>query len=112
MYKKSAIILVFVVFLLGCATAGQQLTPKQQATIYMQTYNAVYDDTMRTMQNPAATPAQKQIALQKRALLTEIWPVLKIYVATVEGGAIPSAELEATLTALINQLATFATGGK
>jgi hypothetical protein len=102
---------MLIIGLMGCVTNGKKLTPKQNATVWMQVYNTTYDDTMLTMQNAAATPAQKSIALQKKAILAEAWPLLKIYVATVEAGGVPAAELEATLTALINRLTTLAIGG-
>jgi hypothetical protein len=115
MYRRQIqiFVLLLLIVLIGCATnGGSKLTPKQNATVWMQVYNSTYDDTMLTMQNPLATPEQKNIALQKKAILTQIWPLLKVYVATVEGGATPSAEMEATLSGLINQLTALAIGGK
>jgi hypothetical protein len=114
MYRRQFqifVLLLLIIGMIGCATNGK-LTPKQNATVWMQVYNSTYDDTMLTMQNPLATPEQKNIAQQKKAILTQIWPLLKVYVATVEGGATPSAEMEATLSGLINQLTALAIGGK
>jgi len=115
MYKRQIqiFVLLLLIILIGCATnGGTKLTPKQNATVWMTIYNAQYDDTMLIMQNPLATKEQKNIALQKKAILTQIWPLLKVYVATVEGGGTPSVEMEATLTGLINQLTALAIGGK
>ena len=100
-------------FLSACTlfTQTKPLTAAQQASIWMIVYNATYDDTMAMAINPSATPAQKEMVAKKKAILTPLWPALKIYVAVVESGGTPSAESTAYIVDLINQLAALA-GGK
>jgi hypothetical protein len=117
MYKRQLqfiIMLLVIISLVGCATSGTstKFTPKQNATVWMEVYNSTYDSTMATMKNPASTQDQKNIALQKKAILAEVWPLLKIYVATVEAGKVPTAEMESAITILIDRLTALAIGGK
>jgi hypothetical protein len=108
-------ILMFITFAFGCATltvGDKPLTPKQQATIIMNTYNAEYDDTMSMATNPNSTPAQKEIVAQKKMILTQIWPLLKVYVSIVDGGGTPTENQTQALLDLINQLTVLSTGVK
>jgi hypothetical protein len=110
--KQLGVLLFILMFVAGCATTGTTtLTPKQQATIFMEVYNASYDNAMTVMKNPASTPEQKEMALKKKDILTKVWPLLKVYVSTVEGGGTPSATDTATIISLIDQL-TALTGGQ
>lgn len=112
-FKVSLAIILLAFVLVACATtpAPQSMTPKQQATVFLQTYNAVYDDTMSMATNPNATQAQKDMVVKKKAILTQVWPLLKAYTSIVDGGGTPTPESTAQLTNLINQLTTLA-GGK
>lgn len=87
------------------------LTAKQQATVWMVVYNSVYDDTMSMAKNPAATSTQKAMVAKKKAILSQVQPLLKIYVGVVESGGTPSIESTQAISDLINQLAAL-TGGK
>jgi hypothetical protein len=114
MQKKKILAILVVLFFIGaCAsltgTGTQTMTPKRQATIWLNIYNAQYDDTMSVMTNPNSTAAQKELGLKKKAILTKVWPLLKVYVAVVEGGGIPGDSDTAAITDLINQLTTLAT---
>lgn len=90
--------------LFSSVTGTKPLNAKQQATVWMQVYSSTYDSTMATMMNPASTPAQKEMAQKKRAILTKAWPILKIYISVVEIGGVPAAKDTAALTDLFNQL--------
>ena len=105
---------LMVLLATGCAMFGTQsdkpLTPKQQATMFMNIYNQQYDDTMFMAKNPKATPAQKDMVAKKKELLTRIWPVLRLYVVTVDNGGVPTPEVTQNLNGLINELVTLAGG--
>ena len=104
---------LWVVIVVGCAgiIGNKPLTPKQQATIWMNIYISEYDDTMAMAINPSATPAQKEMVAKKKAILTKVWPLLKVYIAIVDSGGIPTQEATNDLINLINQLTGLATGG-
>lgn len=104
------IMIITVLSLMGCPKPTT-LTDKQRATVMLNIYNAEYEDTMAVMSSPTSTPAQKAVGAKKKAILTQIWPLLKIYVAVVDGGGTPEPDTIKQLTDLINQLTTIATGG-
>jgi hypothetical protein len=108
------LLLGFFSLSVGCATTGttQAMTPKQVATVALNTYNQEYDNTMAVMTNPNSTPSQILIAQQKKVILTQMWPLLKIYTGTIDGGGTPSAQDTATLNSFIDQLTAFASSGK
>jgi len=95
---------------LNSVTGTKPLNAKQQATVWVQVYNSTYDSTMATMTNPLSTPAQKDMAQKKKAILAKAWPILKIYVSVVEIGGIPTAQDTAALTDLFDQLVVLAGG--
>lgn len=105
---------ILALALVGCAALTQTtgLTPKQQATIWMEIYSFTYDDTMALAKNPAITPAQKELVAKKKAVLTQVWPLLKSFVAVVNSGGTPTAQDTAAITVLINQLTALALQGK
>lgn len=105
-------LLVIMAVLVSCATLGQTkpMTAKQQATVWMSVYNSTYDDILSVMKNPASTTAQKDLAQKKKAVLVQAWPLMKIYVAVVESGGVPTLAQTTAITDLINQLAILAGG--
>ena len=106
MFKRSFLLLsVFLMCLVvsSCATTGPQ-TPDGEPIIWINVYAAQYDDAMTVMKNPQSTQAQKDVAQKKKAILIKAWPLLKVFAATVDSGAVPSANDTAQITDLINQL--------
>jgi len=108
--KISGGILLGVLLLVSCAAA--KLETKQQATIWLNVYNAEYDDTMAIMTNPASTPAQREIGAKKKAVLAKIWPLLRAYVAVVDTNGTPDDQTVQRLTELINELSSYTIGGQ
>jgi len=105
------------VIICGCATMTpapdkKPMTPKQQATMWLNIYSQQYDDTMAMAKNPNSTPAQKEMVSKKKAVLSKIHPLLRAYVATVDSGGIPTPEATATLTGLVNNLVALQGGVK
>jgi len=106
---RSLIVLLMVLFLVSCAVGNQQaLTAKQQASVWLGVYNAQYDDVYSVMTNPLSTPVQRTMALKKKEILVQLWPLLKTFVATIDGGIAPTSEQVVNITELINQLTAFA----
>ena len=102
------VIIAALLVMYGCATT-QPLTAKQRATVILGVYNAEYNDTMAIMSSPTSTPAQRAMGAKKKVILTQIWPLLKIYTSIVDGGGTPDQQTEDQLMKLINQLTTMAT---
>jgi len=105
---------VMLAVVVGCATTGittKPLAAKQQASIWMIVYNSTYDDTMAMAKNPKATQAQKDMAAKKKVILTQVFPLLKIYAGIADTGGTPSVADAQAINDLINQLAA-STGGK
>lgn len=113
--KLSILSIIVLLILIGCTIPGlrqgdPELTPKRQAVIWLNTYNATYDDVAATLTSAAATEAQKQIAREKKRLLQQIWPLLRIYAAAVDAGTDPPATNGQQLLELFNQLTAIAGG--
>ena len=102
-----ALVLLFAV--VGCATINlgkpwEERTPQEKALTILDAYNAQYKNTMAMALNPNLTEAQKEVVRVKKATLTELWPLVDIYVTTVEAGGVPSPENEAAILRLIDRL--------
>ena len=111
--RELIVVLMSLVFVLSaCVTTGLNVkTPKQQATLWMDVYNAQYTDTMAIMTSPYSTETQKAIGRQKKAILVQVWPLLTAYVGIVDSGGIPSDADTQAIMDLINRLTTMSTGG-
>jgi hypothetical protein len=110
--KRIVALGILVLFIAGCASLSfnakpwAKQTPKERANFMLGIYNAQYDDTMRMATDPTSTDAQKSIVVKKKAVLKKIRPLLSAYLLYVDQGMAPSADDEAMLLNLINQLAT------
>ena len=115
MQKRLATVLWVVMILSLIAIIGcpkpTTMTAKQQATIWLNIYNAEYEDTMTVMSSPNSTPAQRSVGAKKKDVLTRIWPLLQLYTNIIDGGGTPSEQTTKQLIHLINELTT-AAGGK
>jgi len=109
LYGMVALSILMITACAGVQTA-QPMTAKQQASIWLGIYNAQYDDAMFIMTNSASTEAQRAVAREKKRILAQAWPLLKIYVSSVDSGATPTASDTAQLIDLINQLTAMAGG--
>ena len=109
--NRLAIALVIIALISACSMIGvKPMTPKQQATVWMEIYNFQYDDTMATMTNPLSTEEQKTIGRIKKDILIKVWPMLKAYAEIVDAGGVPSEEMTLKIAQLMNQLVNM--GGK
>jgi len=107
--KKQLVLLFVVLFMISCASTGlNTMTPKQQATVWIGIYNSQYDDTYAIMTNPLSTSVQKEIGMKKKAILTQVWPLLKTYIMITDSGGVPSNTDTMLIIDLINQLTTIA----
>lgn len=108
---KVVTLMVLVLFIAGCATFGggktyKDMTPKEKSTYFMGIYNKQYADTLAMANTPNLTEDQKKVVRTKKEILTKAWPMIQTYDAIAAGGGTPSADAEAAINNLINQLVT------
>ena len=115
MLAQICVLLTFALLLMalasfsGCANLTPQAQVKSESLVVMETYGAAYEDVKATLNNPASTPAQREMALKKRAILVQVWAILDPYVDIVnQGGAINANDL-AAINKLLDQFATLTT---
>ena len=119
--KLASTVLVLLCFLLMAGCSGifgptiptesktfATMTPKEKVTFFMVNYNRIYDNTMTMATNPNATPGQKDIVKKKKAVLAQVWPLIKYYDWQVSQGQIPPPTAEQEILNLIDQLMTLA----
>lgn len=120
--RKASLLLIFAIFLVagcsnGCTQAGnvattfQKMTPKEKSTYFMGVYNRQFNDTMVLANTPNLSEEQKKVVRTKKDILTRMYPAISTYDQVAVAGGTPSAEIEAGIQILIEQL-MLATGGK
>jgi len=103
MKRKLSIFLLLIlamVLVVGC----QGMTPKQNVSAMMSTYNKVYDDYQFRVKDPGLTEIQKDNLRNVKTLLTEVYPKIKLYDKYVETGELPYPGIEAEINNLIFRL--------
>jgi hypothetical protein len=84
--------------------ACQGMTPKQNVSALMKTYNKSYDDYMVRVKQPGLTADQiKNLKLQKQ-ILTELHSKILLYDEYVVAGNVPLAGIEAEIDSLLLRL--------
>lgn len=108
MKRKVAVIFILMAFLAGCATLGLKpwadRTPKEKSLAFMQFFVSQYKDTFNMATDPKSTPAQKELAMAKKAILKKLYPAIQAYDSIVVLGKIPTIDLENTILGYINKL--------
>lgn len=107
-------ILVFLSVCMACAT----MSPKKQLTMSYGIYNSQYTSYMtdtgyvlndsgewEKLNTPELTDDQKDILREKKKILTQMYPLLKVYDSMVVGTVPFSDKTEQELLNLIDQLA-------
>ncbi len=80
------------------------MTPKELATWALGVYNAQYDNYAKLSVRTDLTEDYKKMLRKKKALMIEIWPLLRLYVGYVDSGMVPTQELETQIIGLIDDL--------
>jgi len=109
----------FVMGIIGCAN----LTPKKQLTTYYGLYNSQYvqymtktgwamDETgvWKKVDDPVLTEEERIILRKKKKILTEMYPLVKLYDEMVLGTKPFSAKTEQDLLNLVDQLSKLVPG--
>ena len=110
--RKSFVCFLLILFVLvGCAPFGserpipvEKMTPTQKATWFMTIYNSQFEIHKAEAAQPNLSEAKRKYLNDKKALLTEVWPLIKLYNSYVETGAITSVETEDQIIMLINRI--------
>lgn len=99
------------VVLVGCPPQNieikslDEMSPKEKATFMMSMYNKQYENYKQVAANPDLTEAQRTILRKKKSILTEVYPLIELYVSYVDSGAIPSAETEKQIITYLDEIA-------
>lgn len=92
------------------------MEPKERATWMLSVYNSQFSDYMNTagfvkqegkwvkVAEPELSEAQKKLMREKKKLLTDVHPAIKLYSGYAETGVIPDDELETMIVSKLNQL--------
>ena len=93
------------------------MTPKERSVWMMSIYSSQFRDYMITTgftkdaenkwvrtSEPELTSEQKDILRDKKKLLTEVYPAIKMYTGYAESGVLPDVELETMIVSKLNQL--------
>lgn len=107
-----ALTIICVMFLVACATNGvkslDDMTHKERATWMMGVYNSQARDYKAMVARPDLADSQKEMLRQKKALLTQLWPMVNTYTTYVDSGVVPTREVEDQIIKIINDLAALA----
>jgi nitrogen fixation-related uncharacterized protein len=103
------VLLVLVAFMVACAMQGMkpvsEMTPKEKATWMMGVYNSQYDDyKSQAAISDSLTDEAREAMRKKKEILTQVWPLIKMFNGYVDTGALPDREVEARIIDSLNLL--------
>lgn len=116
--KRSAIrcfLAMMLICILGCPAgvtptimpASSDLTPAEQTLLKFEAaYLQQFQDTMSMAKMPNLTPEQKALVVKKKALLTQVKPLINAYSLAVLAGNTPTIAQEQAIYDILNQLGT------
>ena len=104
----AVVLFVLVTFVTGCGMLGikswNDLTPKQKAIFFMNTYLSTANNVDTILKDPASTPAAKTSALKDKATLTQVYPLIQAYKKYVDTGVMDVPVSEAAILSLVDKL--------
>jgi len=108
-FKTSAVLLMLVIFITGCAALMPQVpqTPRDKSAVFMSYYMAQLQDyEARYTQAELGVPTDLDIKILtiKYEFLQNAWKPIALYDSYVTSGTIPPATLEAEINGLIGML--------
>jgi hypothetical protein len=106
--KLISVVFILVTFLSGCGLLGikawNDLTPKQKAIFFMNTYLSTANNVDVILKDPASTPAAKVSAQKDKATLAQVYPLIQSYKKYVETGVMDVPVTESMIFGVIDQL--------
>lgn len=102
--RKVAILLIltFVLTVAGCAAT---ISTKGKALMILSTYNAQTASAVEMSNRPNLTEAQKVIVRDKKKIILQLDPMVKMYGTLVKSGGVPTTTAEQDIYNLIDKLA-------
>jgi hypothetical protein len=104
----AVVLFILVTFVAGCGLLGikawKDLTPKQKAIFFMNTYLSTANNVDTILKDPTSTPAAKASASKDKATLTEIYPMIQTYKKYVDTGVMDVPVSEAAILKLVDKL--------
>lgn len=70
----------------------------------MSIYTSQYDDYQMQANLPDLPEEQKVILRDKKKVLEEVYPAIKLYVGYADSGVVPGSDLETLIVSRLNQL--------
>lgn len=103
-----AMLLVLPILTLTACPPNQktlsEMSGKEKATWMLSVYNAQYADYKVQAARTDLDEAKKEILREKKKILTEVYPLIKIYVGLVDTGVLPDVDLETTIIQNLERL--------
>ena len=109
---RNKAVFLFVILLLVAAGAPMQVGNsiptraqlQKQVILWNSIYSMEYEDTLSIMTSPSSTEAQKEMGRKKKAILVQVWPLLKACGNLVAIEKVPSHKDTQAILDLLNKL--------
>lgn len=82
----------------------EELTPRQRIVYMMGIYNMQYENYKAKAAMPGLTQGQKNMLRKKRALLTDVYPMIQAYDLYINAGNMPDEGMESEIMNLLDAL--------
>lgn len=112
-----AVLLILAFLIAGCSNGCTQaknvtkgftdMTPKEKSTFFMGVYNRNFNETLALAQKPTLTEDEKRMVRVKKEILTGMYVAIGGYNVAISDNTVTSAEKEAEINKLLNQLLAF-----
>jgi hypothetical protein len=80
------------------------MRPKEKCLFLIKTYNHQYDDYLKLHQKGNHTDEEKETLKIQYKVISELYPLIGVYVTYAEAGLIPSEEIERQVIKILNGL--------
>jgi hypothetical protein len=105
---RLTLFVTIVAFLAGCSLIGLKtwadLTPKQKAIFFMNTYTSTANNVDALLKDPMVTPVVKASAMKDKATLAQVYPLIQSYKVWAATGVMGVPVSEDMILKLIDQL--------
>ena len=103
--------LILLIFLAGCMTLDinrpksiSEMTPKERGAWFLGVYNSQDKDYRNMVARSDLTNDQKKVLRDKKAIMVQVYPMIKTYNTYIDSGAVPTKAVEDQIIQLINDL--------
>jgi len=103
--------LILLIFLAGCMTLDinrpksiSEMTPKERGAWFLGIYNSQDKDYRNMVARSDLTNDQKKVLRDKKAIMVQVYPMIKTYNTYIDSGAVPTKAVEDQIIQLINDL--------